>query len=296
MEIERIVRRFNRYVYPIFAALVVAAATGMHACTARGQSPSPNGGAAPTFEVATVKPDPNDSGTVNFQVAPGRFRADNATVHDLVGLAYNVKTNDGIEGAPKWAGSDKFDVDAKIGDAEVATIQKLQPSQRLEQYRLMVRSLLAERFALITSTRIKQLPVYALVVAKNGPKLTRLEPREQHMPMLWGGSRGELHAKSVSMATFADWISGNPDTDGRAVIDRTGLTGSYDFTLKWTRVGANVMSGPGTSPPASSTIAIDQAGPSFFTALQEQLGLKLEPAKGPVQVLVIQHVEKPSPN
>ena len=213
-------------------------------------------------------------------------------------FAYNVKTNDGIEGEPKWTGSDDFDVDAKIGDAELEAMQKLPPSQRLEQYRLMVQSLLAERFGLVTTTQTEERPVYALVLAKNGPKLAAIDSARQHMPMLSGGSRGELHASCVSMALFADWISGSPETDGRSVIDQTGLKGSYDFTLKWTKIGsgAGAVVGPGSSQPATSAIAIDQAEPSLFTALQEQLGLKLQPAKGPVKVVVVEHVEKPLPN
>lgn len=119
------------------------------------------------------------------------------------------------------------------------------------------------------------------------------------MPQLWGGSRGDMRATGVSMPLFADWISGGEDTDGRAVIDRTGLTGSYNFTLKWTRIahGANAIDGTATNQPATSAIAIEQGGSSFFTALQEQLGLKLESTKGPVQVLVIDHIdEQPTAN
>jgi uncharacterized protein (TIGR03435 family) len=258
----------------------------------------PPRGAAPSFEVATIKASRSDSAGTNFGIAPGRFNAENATVEELIKFAYNVKTNDGIEGEPKWTGSEKFDVNAKISDAEAETLQKLQPSQRIEQYRLMVRSLLAERCGLITSTQTKELPVYALVIAKDGPKLKVVEPGKEHTPFLWGGSKGKLNASSVSMALFADWISGNADLGGRAVIDQTELKGSFDFTLTWTRVesGTNAMSGPGTSQTPASVISTDQGEPPLFTALQEQLGLKLESRKGPVEVLAIDHVERPSPN
>lgn len=265
----------------------------------RAQLLHPDNGPAPTFEVATVKPGSNGSAGVNFGILPDRFSATNATAKELIEFAYNVKTDGGIEGGPKWMDSEKFDVDAKISDAEMAAMQKLPPSRRFDQYRLMMQSLLAERFGLITSTRTRELPVYALVVAKNGPKLTQVKPGEQHMPQLWGGSRGDMRATSVSMPLFADWISGGEDTDGRAVIDRTGLTGSYNFTLKWTRIahGANAIDGTATNQPATSAIAIEQGGSSFFTALQEQLGLKLESTKGPVQVLVIDHIdEQPTAN
>lgn len=252
----------------------------------------------PSFEVAAVKPTGSDSAGTHFGIAPERFSAKSATVKELIEFAYNVKTEDGIEGEPKWAGTEKFDVDAKIPDTEAETMQKLLPSQRLEQYRLMMQSLLRDRFGLAISIQTKQLPVYALVVAKNGPKLTLVEPRGQHMPGLSGGGRGELHASSVSMALFADWISGKSEIGGRAVIDQTGLKGTYDFTLTWTRMEGETAttSEPPTNQPATSGIPIDQQGEPLFTALQEQLGLRLEPAKGPVQVVVIESLEKPSPN
>src|SRR6185437_157018 len=203
--------------------LAVAVATGVHAL---GQAPGskknvlrPNDGTAPSFDVATVKPSRSISAGTGFGIAPGRFSAEKATAEELIRFAYNVKTTNGIEGGPKWTGSEDFDIDAKISDTEAEGIQKLQPSQRLEQYRLMVQSLLEDRFGLVTSTKTEERPVYVLVLAKNGPKLAAVDSAKQRMPMLWGGSRGELHASSVSMALFADWISGSAETDGRSVID-----------------------------------------------------------------------------
>jgi bla regulator protein BlaR1 len=255
-------------------------------------------GPLPSFEVATIKPDLDGTGGANYGVAADRFSARNVTVKDLIGFAYKVKTSDGIEGAPKWAGSQKFDVSAKISPAESKIMGKLQPSQRLDQFRLMMQSLLAQRFGLMTSTRTRNLPVYTLVVARNGPKLTAMKSGPQHMPLLWGGSAGEMHAASVTMPLFADWISGSPNTGGRAVIDRTGLKGSYDFTLKWTRAAAaaNTMAGQPADPSTSGGMATDETGPSFFTALREQLGLKLVAGKAPVQVLAIEHIGHPTPN
>jgi uncharacterized protein (TIGR03435 family) len=283
-------RSFSRSPLAAFAVLVVTATTGAHAC---GQTPG-----APSFEVATVKPARNASAATNFGIAPNRFNAENATAKELIGFAYNVKTSNGIEGEPNWTASEKFDVDAKIGDAEAEVIGKLQPSQRIEEYRRMMQSLLAERFGLKTSNQTRELPVYALIAARNGPQLTQVDPTKQRLPMLWGGSKGELHAESVPMAFFADWISGSGDTDGRPVIDRTGLTGSYDFTLKWTRIedAANAMGSLGTSQPTTGANPVDREGPSFISALREQLGLTLVPTSAPIQVLIIQSMEKPSQN
>jgi uncharacterized protein (TIGR03435 family) len=251
----------------------------------------------PAFEVATIKPS-HESGTTNYGVAEGRFNADNATVADLIRLAYNVNSDDQLEKGPDWTNTRQFDINAKIADADAEALQKLPAAERFDRYRLMVQSLLADRFKLKVSTLEKVLPVNAMVVAKNGPKLTATAPDKQHLPWLWGGSRGELHAASVSMDMFAGWLSGKADAGGRVVVNKTGLSGVYDFTLKWTPMGR--AAGASTASNASAQGAggrdIDAAGPSLLTALTEQLGLKLEPSKAPVQVLAIDHVEQPSAN
>ncbi len=258
----------------------------------------PAAGPPPAFEVATIKPSQSNSGLTNYGIAEGRFRADNATTADLIKLAYDVRSDDQFEKGPDWTNSERFDIDAKIAEADAVALQKLSPTERFNQYRLMVQSLLSDRFKLKVSTRETVLPVYAMVVARNGPKLTATAPGKQHMPWLWGGSRGELHAASVSMGFFAGWISGRGDAGGRVVVDETGLNGVYDFTLKWTPVesAASAMGGAATNEAAASAPGIDQGGPSLLTALNEQLGLKLEPQKAPVQVLVIDRVERPSQN
>jgi len=257
-------------------------------------------GTAPSFEVATIKENHTAGATFSFSLQSGRFMADAAPLDRLIRFAYDMKSDHQVVNMPRWADSERFDIDAKIGDADVEAVKKLPPDQRFQQYRLMVRSLLADRFQMKARTETQELPVYALVVAKNGPKLTPAAPSPEtqklQMPQLIFHASGDLKASSVSMAFFAGWLSGRPDTSDRVVIDTTGLNGSYDFALKWTPVelgsppgGADANQQPGT-PPLTDT------GPSLFTAIQEQLGLKLEPEKGPVPVLVIDHIEQPSPN
>jgi uncharacterized protein (TIGR03435 family) len=247
--------------------------------------------------VATIKPSAVGSGFVNFGISPARFDAESATLKDLIQLAYNINSDDQLGKGPDWMSSKKFDIDAKIGDAEIDAMKQLPPDQRLDRYRLMVQSLLADRFNLRVSTVAKELPVLALVAAKDGPKLIQAAA-PSGAPQVYGGSRGDLNAKAVTMKFFADFfLSGRDDLGGRVVIDATGLQGSYDFTLKWSRDYANPAlpggaSQSGGAPGATS----DSPGPSFVTALQGQLGLKLESRKAPVQVLVIDHVEQPSPN
>ncbi len=258
----------------------------------------PHDGQTLSFEVATVKPSDGNSGATNYGIAEGRFRAESATVAELIKLAYDVRADDQLQKGPDWTNSERFDINAKLADAEAVALQKLAPAERFDQYRLMVQSLLADRFKLKVSTREKVLPVFAMVVAKDGPKLTATESGKQHMPWLWGGSRGELHGASVSMSFFAGWLSGNADAGGRVVVDETGLKGNYDFTLNWTPMGS--ASGASAESNANAQGAAghgpDATGPSLLTALTEQLGLRLEPRKAPVEVLVIDHVERPSEN
>jgi uncharacterized protein (TIGR03435 family) len=274
----------------VVALPVVAGAQLLHAAD----------GTAPSFEVATVRPSRSDSGFVNYQISTARFHAENATVAELMKFAYNVKTDDQLPKDPAWIKSEKFDIDAKADDSEVAAMGKLLPEEKFERFRLMMQSLLADRFKLKVSMQTKDLPVYALVVAKGGPHLTeaKVVPEEtmRHMPTLAGGSRGELKAGSVSMAMFTWWLSGRTDTGNRVVIDATGLKGSYDFTLNWTPDSMHTADANGGGQGQANTPSTESSEPGFITALEEQLGLKLESRKAPVEVLAIDHVERPSAN
>jgi uncharacterized protein (TIGR03435 family) len=261
----------------------------------------PTDGAAESFEVATVKPNLNVADVFYFRLLRGRFMAENAPLARIIRFAYDVKSDREVLNMPEWASSTRFDIDGKIGDAEVEAIEKLPPDQKFQQYQLMLQSLLADRFQMRVTTETQELPVYALVVAKNGPKLAAAavqpEQQRQQFPRLNFTAAGDLKAKTVSMAFFAGWLSGRPDTGGRVVIDATGLKGSYDFALKWSPVeNGGASGGSNTNQQPVSAPSTDGDAPSLFTAVQEQLGLKLTPQKGPVEVLVIDHVEQPSPN
>jgi len=268
----------------------------------RGQLLYPDPGTRPSFEVATVKQGHGAGQLYDLRLQPDRFLAENAPLDRLIRFAYDVKSDSQVANMPNWAGSVSFDIDAKIGDDEVEAMKSLPPDQRFQQYRLMVQSLLANRFEMRVRTETKELPVYALVAAKNGPRLTPSAPppgmQKLPMPQLIFHASGDLKASFVSMAFFIGWLSGKQDTGGRIVIDETGLTGMYDFTLKWTPVesAASAMGGAATNEAAANAPGIDQGGPSLLTALTEQLGLKLEPQKALVQVLVIDHVGQPSQN
>ena len=165
----------------------------------------------------------------------------------------------------------------------------------------MLQTLLADRFKLIVHREIRELPVYLLVVAKNGPKLHKSklgtnpdEIRDSSLESGRGG--GKIIAPSITTQNLAGMLT---LALGRTVLDKTGLTDSYDLTLQWTADRADVPTpnAPHNSQRGSEAASeVDPSWPSIFTAIQEQLGLKLEEGKGPVEVIVIDHVEKPSGN
>ncbi len=169
----------------------------------------------PSFEVAVIRPSAADAAGTNFMLSSSRFSVTNAPLTDLIQFAYNLKTNQQVPKTPAWIASQKFDIDATIADADRDALNKLPADQKLEQYRLRVRTLLADRFHFQASMQTKDLPVYALVLAKGGPKPALVpapsDTLAQRTPTLGGFSSGQVKAGAVSMAVFADWLSGRPD-------------------------------------------------------------------------------------
>jgi len=227
----------------------------------------------PAFEVATIKPAPTvTDGHTHINYPPNdNFSASNITLLALMQWAYGMPERQILEG-PSWLGSTRFDIQGKsdIGDQ----MRGLTSDQVNELKRRMVQGLLADRFQLKLHTETRTLPAYDLVLAKGG---TKLQPSESNGKSI-GVGRTHFNGQGLSMTSVAEELS---KIAGRVVVDKTGLTGRYDFKLLWTADDAPVADG---DPP------------TLFTAVQEQLGLKLEPAKEPVPVLVIDHVEQPTPN
>jgi uncharacterized protein (TIGR03435 family) len=275
-----------------------------------GQTAAAPGGAAqpdvtadvkvPAFDVVSVKPNKSNSGMVRVMGKPDGYAASNVSLKMLIQGAYGIR-EDLISGAPSWADSARFDIDAKVAGSDVDALKKLTPEQR----RLILRPLLADRFKLKVHLETKQLPVYDLVLAKDGSKLKEANPGNTYANGIKGPdgvSRGgmmrvgpgQLTAQAVPMTNLANMLSQQLH---RTVLDKTGLTGKYDLDLNWTPdQGSDPMFKGPESGQHSSDAAPDSSGPSIFTALQEQLGLKLQSAKGPVETLVIDHVEMPSEN
>jgi uncharacterized protein (TIGR03435 family) len=205
--------------------------------------------------------------------------AQNYSLKMLLQYAYDLN-EDSIVGIPSQLDSKRFDIKAKISDPDLDALKKQSP----EQERLMILPLLTERFQLKTHMETRTGSIYELVVAKGGPKLKPATDEASRtgvgMSINWTGNNSKLTANSQPMASLAKALSGQLH---RSVIDKTGLTGNYDLTLQWTPDGAPV-----------STDA--DSAPSIYTAVQEQLGLKLQPAKAPVEVLVVDHAAMPTEN
>jgi len=260
-------------------------------------------GPAPAFEVATIKPDIETHPGFNLSMNPAHFVAQHISVNDLISWAYYTKSNDQILGEPSWTKTEFFDIEAKAAESDVEAIDKMSQPERVEQSLLFVQSLLSDRFGLKASFKTAELPVYALVVAKGGPKLEEVEatpmppgtapgtqpPQGVHWSRIARTGPNQYTASAWPMNLTADWLSRFDEVGRRLVVDETGLKGTYDFVLNGIVQHVQTSPDPNALPPQRQVTSI-------FTALPEQLGLKLEPRKAPVEVLVIDHVERPSPN
>ncbi len=245
--------------------------------------------ALPVYDVVSIHPHSVLDNNISFNTRPRNFAATNATLKQLISFAYGIR-QDLISGIPGWADSAHFDVTAKVSDFDPTAFKKLTREQR----EAMLRPLLTDRFHVAVHTEIKTLGVFNLVLTRDGPKFQKSPPPtndpDHPTPPGQPGRGGisinnnDLTATAVPLSMLVEVLA---DQLNHTVIDKTGLTGVYDFKLKWTRdEDAN---------NATDNGAADHP-PDLFTALQEQLGLKLDAAKGPVETLVVDHAEQPSPN
>lgn len=214
-----------------------------------------------------------------MQELPDGFLWTNFPVSAWVRNAYGVSMDSQMVGLPGWADSELYDIEAKV-DADTAEAwKKLTYKERWKQEQPMMQSLLADRCQLKAHRETRNLPVYDLVIAKGGLKMKEAPADEAEAETMGGG---KMIARAVSTDSLVIAFAG---TSGRLIVDKTGLAGKkFDFELTWT--------------PDDERAANDaaDAGPSIFTALEEQLGLKLVPSKGPVEAIVIDRIERPSKN
>jgi uncharacterized protein (TIGR03435 family) len=228
----------------------------------------------PEWDVVSVKPTQNCPDGSGMQINKDGIHIFCLPVRALIQIAWGINEPSRVLGAPKWAGEETYDIDAKVDGGDVAAFGKLSGKERNR----MLQALLQDRFKLQAHLETRELPVYELVVAKGSPKLKEAAPEETAQAMLRVRGRGEIDSVSMPLHSLPSMLARELD---RPVVDKTGLTGNYDFILKF-------------SPAVGA--APDSQDPSIFTAIQEQLGLKLEPAKAPLDVLLIERVEEPAVN
>jgi uncharacterized protein (TIGR03435 family) len=265
------------------------------ACCAFAQPAAPR----PEFEVASIKLNKSNEGFSRIMPARGgRFTATNIPLQFLITIAYRIKDFQ-LSGAPDWVKSERYDVEAKAeGDP---SFDAMLP---------MLQTLLEDRLQFKFHRDTKEMQIYALLVAKAG-KLHQAEgecgPRPDGLPPPPAPGKmpsppcggffmfpGRLSGQKVPITQLVDVLSRFTD---RIVVDKTNLTGKYDIDLQYTPEQGQSQAPPGGSPPGMPALPpIDPNGPSLFTALQEQLGLKLESQKGPVEMIVVDHIERPSEN
>lgn len=228
--------------------------------------------AHPSFEVATIKPSDPEDGSSGFHEQGRQLFVENETVEDMLAIVYGLHPKQIVD-APDWCTKDHWDVK---GVPDVAG----QPNW--PQYREMVRKLLEERFGLKFHREKRELSIFAVTVARGGSKLMASKGELNGMLDQTGKNNGVEQTWRYTNNSMADFAQGMEHFLDRPVVDETGLKGKFDFRLAWTNEGAQ------NEDP--------KAPPGLFTAVQEQLGLKIEPTKGPAEVLVVEHVERPSAN
>lgn len=268
--------------------------------------------ARPQFEVASVKANTKGAGLIMMRPpAGGRFKAENVTLKMLAGLAWNMQ-NYAISGGPSWIDSDHYDIEAKAADSNLT----------LDQMRPMLQSLLEDRFQLKAHIEKKDVPVYALLPGKNGVKVpapkeggcVKFDPNKPPSapvppppppqpgaafnpgPPPCGGMMMSPFMMQGGAITMKQFVGGLSNMLGRPVLDKTEFTGTFDLHLEYSPEGLAMGRGGMPMPPPPAGAAPDTTSPNIFTAVQEQLGLRIESQKAPGDTLVIDHAEKATEN
>jgi uncharacterized protein (TIGR03435 family) len=271
-------------------ALALALVWGLGAHVAWGQAATAALPLKPlTYEIVSVKVNKSETGGMSWNMTPDGIRMVNVRLRELVLTAYDLHnaTDEQVTGMPKWAEDKHFDVEAKVSEDDLEAYKELKYDDRAP----LLLAALQERFKLRAHIELHDLPIYSLVVAKSGPKFKPAEEGNTYANGLkFNGKAAGPGSMSINVSgtsnhaefqatSLENLVSNLTMQVSRQVQDNTGLTGKYDFKLDW-----------------SSEDAKDPALPGIFTALEDQLGLKLVPAKGPVECVVVDHVEEPTEN
>ncbi len=267
------------HVVRLLALLLVAVPAAIES-PARAQTPAaaPVEPAQKTFayEVVSITPRKSGDESRSWRTATDRIVMTNVPLISLVYSAYHIIIDDQISGLPGWARTDRYDIQAKMDEQATADWKNLTRQEQGQQQQLMIQALLADRCQLKVHRETKQLTIYDLVIAKGGLKMKEAKAATDSRYMF---GPGHFNAQSVAIESLVFSLSGQV---GRVIVDKTGLGDKkFEFDLKWT---------PGEQQGTAD------AGPSIFAALEEQLGLKLVTSHGPVETVVVDRMEKPSPN
>ncbi len=246
----------------------------------------------PKFDVASIKPSPPDEGNTMMMFIQDGISIHGVPIKMLLRESFGIE-DDRILGEPGWTKSARFDIEAKVSAEDAPKLKAL----KMDQRRSMLLPLLEDRFGLKYHHETRELPMYALVIAKNGLKMKESAPDDpKDKPrgrMLQYMGPGHIESTGTTVEMLSHILSREL---GRSIEDKTGLKGRYDYVLRWTPADAPPPTAGGDSGAPKSDGEEEATGPSLFTAMEEQLGLKLESTKGQVDVVVIDHLDMPSAN
>jgi uncharacterized protein (TIGR03435 family) len=251
------------------------------------------------FEVASVKPSAAGATMVMTKFTPDGIEIMNAPLIMLIRQAAGFlnSNDDEVIGAPSWVKAERYDVRAKVNEVDVPKLEKLSRIERNEMMMLVLK----DRFRFAFHRETRELPVFDLVVAKGGVRLKEAVPGNTYenglkdnqgksSPGMMRVGYGQVDCQAIPITGLVEILS---QLTGRTVVDKTGLAGKYDVALRWTPEDSHAAP---TGAENATGERMQESGLSIFTAIQEQLGLKLISAKGPVETLVIDHIEKPDAN
>jgi uncharacterized protein (TIGR03435 family) len=293
---------------PVLYLLADATPSGAQAPAQQAQGAAAAAPVVYEYEVVSIKPNKSGSAIPGGRQVDDGINVTNFPLQFLILGAFGV-SNDRILGLPGWVTSDRFDINAKMSPEVADALKKLSSDDRKETQQHMLQALFADRCKMTFHRETKEMQTYALVVGKNGPKF--IESKSGDAPAgaikvpdgkggtgsIQVGQKGAITFRGLPVNFIVQILSVQL---GRTVVDKTGLTAKYDFTWQFTPSAAQIRQFGGAAPDSASGnstgIPSDPDGTDLFTAVQEQLGLKLESAKGPIEVFVIDHMEKPSDN
>ena len=258
-----------------WAILVIFMAGPLYALQNDSQQapPAATSDNSPRLEVASIKPSRPDGRGRKLHPSADRITIENLTLKELIVYAYGLEDNSQVLGGPDWLDKTHFDIAGRASDTEVARLRSMSADDQRKEWGVILQPFLAERFRLKVSLEKRTIPIYALVIAKSGPKLKAATVGEKGQSTLWNDRR--MTWTATSMDNLAYYLT---RVEGRVVVNRTGLTGFYDFTLDWSW----------DEDSSSEAYAAD-----LLTALHEQLGLELKPDKGPVDVAAVELAAMP---